>query len=106
MVKRFEIYLLNLDPTISEEAKNTRPCVIISPNEINRNISSVIIAPISSTNQKYPTRIGFEFLEKKRAIILDQIRTVEKNRLVKNIGKLEKATQTTIVEILQEMFAK
>ncbi len=106
MVKRFEIYLLNLDPEISEDPKNTRPCVVISPDEMNVSISSIIVAPVSSINQKYPTRVAFEFLGKKRAVILDQIRTVEKERLVKNIGRLEKSTQTLVTEILQEMFAK
>ena len=105
MVNRFDIFLLNLDPEISDDPKNTRPCVIISPNEMNRHISSVIVAPVSSTNQKYPTRIPFEFLEKKRTVILDQIRTVEKDRLVKNIGKLDRTTKTAITETLQELFA-
>jgi mRNA interferase MazF len=105
LVKRFEIYLLNLDPEISGDAKNTRPCVVVSPDEMNRHISSVIVAPISSTDQKYPTRIPFEFLEKRRAVILDQIRSVEKERLVKNIGSLDKSARTLTVEILQEMFA-
>ncbi len=106
MVKRFDIYLLNLDTEISDDAKNTRPCVVISPDEMNRHISTAIIAPVSSTDQKYPTRIPFEFLEKKRTIVLDQLRTVEKARLVKHIGKLEKRTQASVFETLQEMFAK
>ncbi len=66
MVKRFEIYLLNLDPEISEDPKNTRPCVVISPDEMNVSISSIIVAPVSSINQKYPTRVAFEFLGKKK----------------------------------------
>ncbi len=106
MVKRFEIFLLNLDIDISEDAKNTRPCVVLSPDEMNKHISSVIVAPISSTNRKYPTRVVFEFLEKKRSVILDQIRTVEKDRLVKNIGKLDRSAQNEIIETLQEMFAR
>lgn len=106
MVKRFDIYLLNLDTEISEDAKNTRPCVVISPDEMNRHISTAIVAPVSTTNQKYPTRIPFEFLEKKRTIVLDQLRTVEKARLVKHIGKLDKRSQTPVIETLQEMFTK
>lgn len=106
MVNRFEIYLLNLDPEISDDPKNTRPCVVLSPDEMNGNISTVIVAPVSSVNQNFPTRIAFEFLGKKRAVILDQIRTAEKDRLVKNIGRLEKSTQAQVTEVLQEMFAK
>ena len=106
MVKRFEIYLLNLDTEISDDARNTRPCVVISPDEMNKHISSAIVAPVSSVDQKYPTRIPFEFLEKKRAVVLDQIRTVEKERLVKNIGTIERSAQTAILDTLQEMFAK
>ena len=106
MVNRFDIYLLNLDAEISEDAKNTRPCVVISPDEMNRHISTAIVAPISSTDQKYPTRIPFDFLEKKRSVVLDQLRTVEKARLVKHIGKLDNRTQASILETLQEMFTK
>ncbi len=106
MVKRFDIFLLNLDAEVTDDAKNTRPCVVISPDEINRNISSIIVAPVSSTNNDYPTRIRFDFLEKKRSVVLDQIRTVEKERLVKNIGRVEKSVQREIIERLQEMFAE
>lgn len=105
MVKRFDIFLLNLDTEVSDDPKNSRPCVIISPNEMNRNISSVIVAPISSANKKYPTRVPFEFLEKNRAVILDQIRTVEKDRLVKHIGVIDRKTQARVIEVLAELFA-
>lgn len=106
MVKRFDIFLLNLDENHSNDAKNSRPCVIISPDEMNKHIDSVIVAPISSVNRKYPTRILFEFLGKERAVVLDQIKTVEKSRLVKKIGKIEDDIQKQILEILQEMFAE
>lgn len=105
MVKRFDIFLLNLDEIISNDAKNTRPCVVISPNEMNFHIDSVIIAPISSITRKYPTRILFDFLGKKRAVVLDQIQTVEKSRLTKKIGEIEIQTQSEILETLQELFA-
>ena len=105
MVDRFGIFLLNLDTEISDDPKILRPCVVISPDEINKNISSVIVAPVSSTVQKYPTRIRFEFLEKKRSIVLDQIRSVEKARLVKHIGKLDRPTSNEVIEVLEEMFA-
>jgi len=105
MVNRFEVYLINLDERPSEDAKNTRPAVVISPNEMNRNISSVIVAPISSTNARYPTRIPVEFLNSPRFVILDQMQSVDKNRLVKKIGELEKDSQTSVTERLLELFA-
>ena len=83
MVKRFEVYLVNLDPVPSKDAKNTRPAVIISPNEMNDNLENVIIAPLSSTKVMYPTRVSTDFLNSERSIVLDQIRSVETVRLVK-----------------------
>lgn len=106
MVARFDIYLLNLDEKVGKDAKNTRPCVIISPDEMNRNLSSVIIAPVSSSSVKYPTRLPVSVLNSERLIILDQLRTVDKDRLVKKIGAIEKADQKELVERLQEMFAE
>lgn len=106
MVKQFEIYMLDLnrDPEAGG-AKNTRPCVVVSPDEMNRYIESVIVAPVSAGNRKYPTRVSFEFLNKKRAVVLDQIRAVEKRRLVKKIGKIKGRTKGKILGVLQEMFA-
>ncbi len=105
MVNQFDVYLVNLDAEASKDAKNTRPCVVISPDEMNRNISNVIIAPLSSAGPKYPTRIPVNFLNSERSIILDQIRTVDKARLVKKIGDIEKAVQKETLELLQELFA-
>jgi mRNA interferase MazF len=105
MVKRFEIYLFNLDKNSAEDAKNTRPCVVISPDEMNKHIESVIIAPLSSVSKNYPTRIHFEFLNKKRTVVLDQIRTVDKDRLVKKIGEIKGSSKRKILDVLQEMFA-
>ena len=107
MVKRFDIFLLNLDENLSSDnAKNSRPCMVVSPDEMNKNIDSVVVAPISSVTRKYPTRILFEFLGKERAVVLDQIKTVEKVRLVKKIGEIEREIQSQILETLQEMFAE
>ena len=106
MVKRFEVYLINLDQTPSSDAKNTRPGVVISPDEINRNIDNVIIAPLSATNAKYPTRVRVDFLNGERFIVLDQIRTVDKIRLVKKIGEIDKAAQKETLLRLQELFAE
>jgi mRNA interferase MazF len=105
MVKRFDDYLVNLDAEPSKDAKNTRPCVVISPDEMNRNIANVIIAPLSAATAKYPTRVSVNFLGSERAIVLDQIRTVDKVRLVKKIGEIEKDIQKETLDRLQEIFA-
>ena len=80
MVNRFDVFLINLDAVPSDDAKNTRPGVILSPDEMNHHVDHVIIAPIASTNAKYPTRVPVEFLSSERMVILDQIRTVDKQR--------------------------
>jgi mRNA interferase MazF len=103
---RFEIYFINLDPTIGSEIKKTRPCVIISPNEMNHNISTLIIAPITSKLKNYPTRIPCKVEGKQGQIVLDQIRTVDKSRLVKKIDTLNKTTQIKVLNILKEMFSE
>jgi len=103
MVKRFEVYLINLDPTTGSEIKKTRPCVIISPNEMH-GLNTVIIAPMTSTCKIYPTRIPVFFDKKDGYIVLDQIRTVDKSRLVKLLGKIEKDTAHSVLAILQEIF--
>ena len=90
---RFEIYLANLSPTISSEIKKTRPCVIISPNEMNRNISTIIVAPWTSKLRNYPTRIPCKVKGKQGQIVIDQIRTVDKIRLIKKIDVLNSKTQ-------------
>ncbi len=106
MVNRFDVYLLNLDPEPSTDAKNTRPCVVISPDEINRHTANVIAAPLSASSAQYPTRVAVNFLNTERMVILDQIRTVDKIRLVKKIGEIERAAQKQILDRLQELFAE
>lgn len=106
MVNRFDVYLVNLDAEPSKDPKNTRPCVIVSPNEMNQNIANVIVAPLSAASVKYPTRVVVNFLNSERAIVLDQIRTVDKVRLVKKIGEIEKPVQKKTLDRLQEMFAE
>lgn len=104
MVDRFDVYLVNLDEEVTKNARNTRPCVVISPDEMNRNLRSVIVAPLSSTNAKYPTRIQVNFLNSERSIVLDQIRTVDNERLVKKIGTIENSAQKETLDRLKEMF--
>ena len=106
VVKRFEVYLVNLDPTVGSEIQKTRPCVIISPDEMNRYISTVIVAPMTSKGRSYPSRVSCKFEGKNGQIVLDQIRTVDKARLVKKLGKLDKPSQKMVFEVLTEMFAE
>jgi len=106
VVKRFEIFLVALDPTIGSEIKKTRPCVIISPDEMNENINTIIIAPLTSTRKSYPTRIDIKFKNIKGQVALDQIRTIDKGRLIKKIGNISKNVEDKICSILVEMFSK
>ena len=106
MFSRFEVYFVNLDPTIGSEIKKTRPCVIISPNEMNHNISTLIIAPLTSKLKNYPTRVPCKVEGKQGQIVLDQIRTVDRSRLVKKIDTLNKTTQIKVLNILKEMFSE
>ena len=106
VVKRFEVYLINLDPTIGSEIQKTRPCLIISPDEMNAHIATVIVAPMTTNGRDYPTRVKCQFEGKEGQIVLDQIRTVDKIRLVKKLGKINASTQKEILVILMDMFAE
>jgi len=106
MYSRFDIYYVNLDPTIGSEIKKTRPCVIISPNEMNHNIATIIVAPLTSKLRNYPTRISCKVEGKQGQIVLDQIRTIDRTRLIKKIATLNKTTQTKVLTILKEMFSE
>ena len=105
VVKRFDVYLINLDPTIGSKIQKTRPCLVISPDEMNRFIKTVIVAPMTTKGALYPTRVGCKFQGKHGQIVLDQIRTVDKTRLVRKLGRLDKRTQTEVLSVLGEMFA-
>lgn len=105
-VNQFEVYLVNLDLTVGREIKKTPPCVIISPNEMNRHIGTVIVAPMTTQGNDYPTRIPCHFQGKSAKIIFDQIRTIDKTRLVKRLGKLTLFTSNQVSRILTEMFQK
>jgi len=106
VAKRFEVFLVNLDPTVGSEIQKTRPCVVISPDEMNRNIATVIIAPMTTKGKMYPTRIVCQFQGKEGQIVLDQIRTVDKTRLVKKLGKISQDEQRLVLDTLAEMFAE
>lgn len=106
VAKRFDVFLINLDPTVGSEIRKTRPCVIISPDEMNRHIRTVIVAPMDTKGGSYPTRIACKFEDRQGHIVLDQIRTVDQARLVKKIGRIDKAVRNKILAILQEMFSE
>jgi mRNA interferase MazF len=105
VVKRFDVYLINLDPTIGSEIQKTRPCLIVSPDEMNRFIRTVIVAPMTTKGTSYPTRVLCKFQGKQGQVVLDQIRTLDKTRLVRRLGKVDKQTQADVLSVLGEMFA-
>lgn len=105
-IKRFEVYLVVLDATVGSEIQKTRPCLIVSPDEMNRHIRTVIVAPMTTQGRDYPTRIKCRFQGKEGQIILDQIRTVDKTRLVRWLGELDDESQTEVLNVLTEMFAR
>ena len=105
MVKRFEVYLVNLEPTIGSEIQKTRPCVIVSPDEMNQYIRTVIIAPMTTATKNYPTRVNLTFAGKKGQIVLDQIRTIDKTRLINKIGEINSDVSQQVIDVLQEMFS-
>jgi len=104
-VKRFEIYLANLDPTVGSEIKKSRPCLVISPDEMNRFIATVIVSPMTTKRRDYPSRVSCVFQGKQGQVVLDQIRTVDKTRLVKRLGKIGPQTQSEVLSVLAEMFS-
>ena len=105
VIKRFDVYLINLDPTVGSEIQKTRPCLVISPDEMNRFIRTVIVAPMTTKGAQYPTRVPCRFQGKQGQVVLDQIRTVDKARLVKRLGKLGPRTSAEVLSVLGEMFA-
>jgi len=105
VVNRFDVYLINLDPTLGSEIQKIRPCLIISPDEMNRHIRTVIIAPMTTAGRDYPTRVSCKFKKKKGQIVLDQIRTIDKTRLIKKLGSINPETQIEVISVLQRLFA-
>ena len=103
MVSQYEVHLINLDPTIGHEIKRTRPCLIVSPDEMNNNLSTVMIAPMTTKSHSYPTRVEIKFGEKKGWIVLDQIRTVDQVRLVKKLGLIKQKEITEVKRVIKEM---
>ena len=105
-VNRFDVFLVTLDPTIGHEIKKTRPCTVVSPDEMNHHIGTVIIAPMTTKGRDYPTRVACTFHGVEGQVVLDQIRTVDKARLVKRLGHLSSSTVDRLTSVLIEMFQK
>ena len=105
VVKRFDVFLIALDPTMGSEIKKTRPCLVISPDEMNAYISTVIVAPMTTKARSYPTRVSCRFRGKAGQVVLDQLRTVDKARLVRRLGRISDGVQAQILSALTEMFA-
>ena len=103
-MKRFEVWLVKLDPTVGREIKKTRPCVIVSPNEMSP-LSTVIVAPLTSKGFAFPGRVSTQFQGKKGLILLDQMRSVDKQRLSQKLGPVNKTTKDDLCTVLQEIFA-
>jgi len=105
VIYRFDVFLVNLDPTVGSEIQKTRPCLVISPDEMNRHIRTVIIAPMTTASKNYPTRVPCTFKKKQGQIVLDQIRTIDKSRLVKRLGTIDSNDQSDVISVLQRLFA-
>jgi len=103
VIHQYDICLINLDPTIGHEIKKTRPCLVISPDEMNDAIQTIIIAPMTTRSHSYPTRVKLQFDNKTGWIVLDQIRTVDRRRLIKRLGRLESKRIEQVKRVLQEM---
>jgi mRNA interferase MazF len=104
-VSRSEVYLIHLDPTVGREIRKTRPCVVVSPDEMNRAVRTVIIAPMTTKGRPYPTRVACRFQGTEGQVVLDQLRTVDTSRLVRRLGELERETMGMVLELLSEMFS-
>ncbi len=106
VVRRFDVHLVALDPTVGSEIQKTRPCLIVSPDESNRHIATVIVAPMTTGGRPYPTRVPCRFQDQDGQVVLDQLRTVDKVRLVRRLGRLATGEQKSVLSALAEMFAE
>jgi len=106
VVTRGDVHLIRLDPTLGSEIQKTRPCVIVSPDELNAHLRTIIIAPMTTGGRAYPWRIRCRYQRRSGYVVLDQLRTVDRERLVKRLGALSIETMTEVLDALQEMFAQ
>ena len=106
VVERFEVYLVSLDPTVGTEIRKTRPCLVVSPDEMNQAISTVIVAPMTTRRHVYPSRVPVRFQGRSGEIVLDQLRAVDKSRLLKRLGRIGEATQKSVLSALSAIFVE
>ena len=104
VVKRFEVWLVNLDPTVGREIRKTRPCLVVSPDVANKNLSTITAAPMTSTIRMYPTRVTCVFQKRQGQIAIDQLRTLDKQRLVKKLGTMDEKTSKVVSDLLVQFF--
>ena len=104
--RRFEVHLVALDPTVGSEIKKTRPCLVVSPDEMNEHIATVIVAPMTTGGRPYPTRMPCRFGDRDGWVVLDQLRTVDQTRLIRKLGDLDTETARIVLSALREMFAE
>lgn len=105
VINRFEVYLVALDPVVGSEIKKTRPCLVVSPDEINHRLQTIILAPMTTQGRDYRSRVPCRFKGKDGQVVLDQIRTVDRTRLIRKLGRIDDKTADAVLELLQEMFA-
>ena len=105
VVERGDVFLVDLDPTRGGEIRKTRPCVIVSPDDLNVHLQTIIVAPLTTGGHPYPFRVSCRFGGKSGHVVLDQVRTIDRQRLVRRLGKLTPKTLTDALNVLQEMFA-
>ena len=106
VAERFDVFLVSLDPTLGSEIKKTRPCMVITPDEMNRHLRTVMVAPLTTKGRDYPFRVSCHFHGKHGQVVLDQIRAVDKQRLVRRLGRMDSKTQSTVLAVLGEMFSR
>ena len=103
-IRRFDIYLINLDPTVGAEIRKTRPCLVVSPDEMHRHLRTVIVAPMTSIVRGYPTRVPIQFRRRQGEVALDRLRAVDQERLVRRLGVADRGTAARVAAKLTEMF--
>ena len=104
-VGRFDVFLVNLDPTVGSEIRKSRPCVVVSPDEMNRYVRTVVVAPLTTSGRPYPSRVAVRFADKEGQVVIDQLRTIDKVRLAKRLGVLDADEAASVLEVLKEFFA-
>ena len=105
-VARFDVFVVNLDPTVGSEIRKSRPCVIVSPDEMNRYVRTVVVAPLTTAGRAYPSRVPVRFSGKNGHAVIDRLRTVDKARLAKRLGALRADEATAVLDVLREFFAR